>query len=163
MLRSRVASVITLALVFLCSGLALAKPVVDLRLQGVLVERAASGVETTTPVANVALKPGETVRYTIVATNRGSDPALGLRPSAKVPAGTAYEAGSAAASGAARVEFSLDGGQTWSAAPKVKVQTPAGVVEKNADPGLYTNLRWIVAKPLDPKSTLTYSYQVRVK
>ena len=164
MSRSRIASVITLALVFFCSALAVeAKPAVDLRLQGVLVERTADGVEKTIPVADVALTPGETVRYTIVATNRGTDAALGLRPSAKIPAGTAYEAGSAEASGAARVEYSLDGGKTWSAAPTVKVQTPSGIVEKKADPATYTAIRWAAATPLAPHASATYRYQVHIK
>jgi uncharacterized repeat protein (TIGR01451 family) len=140
-----------------------AKPAVELRLQGVLVEREASGAEKTTPVADAALKPGETVRYTIVATNRGTDPALGLRPVGKIPAGTAYEAGSAAGTSAARIEFSLDGGKTWSVSPKVKVKTADGIVEKDADPQTFTTIRWIVVKPLDPKSSYTYTYQVRVK
>ncbi len=164
MSRSRLVGVIALTLVLCCSALAAeAKPAVDLHLQGVLVERTAAGVEKTTPVEGVALKPGETVRYTIVATNHGTDAAIGFKPVAKVPTGTVYEPAGLAESCAAGHEFSLDGGQTWSASPKVKVQTPAGIVEKPAAPQTYTALRWIAAKPLAPKSSCTYTYQVRVK
>jgi uncharacterized repeat protein (TIGR01451 family) len=131
-------------------------------LQGVLVERAADGAEKTTPVADVALKPGETVRYTLVAVNRGTDPALGLKPIGKIPAGTSFEAGSAAGA-AARVEYSLDGGKTWSTSPTIKVQTPAGIVEKKADPSTYTAIRWTADKPLAPRAVAAYSYQVHIK
>lgn len=163
MTRSRIAGALALALVFLCSAVAVeARPAVDLRLQGVLVERSADGVEKTTPVADVTLKPGETVRYTILATNHGTDAALGLKPTGKIPAGTAFDAGSAAGA-AARVEYSLDGGKTWSTSPTVKVQTPNGIVEKKADPSTYTAIRWTADKPLAPRATAAYTYQVHIR
>jgi uncharacterized repeat protein (TIGR01451 family) len=141
---------------------ALAKPTVALHLQGALVERDASGSEKLTPIDGVALQPGETVRYTIVATNVGTDPALGLRPTARIPAGTAYDVGSASKN-AQRVEFSIDGGKTWSTSPMVRVQTQTGVVEKKADPSLYTMLRWVGGNAIGPKVTQVYSYAVRIK
>ena len=140
-----------------------AKPMVQLKLQGALVERDAKGAQTLTPVANAELKPGETIRYDIVATNAGTDPASKLLPTGRVPAGTEYEAGSASLSGASRVEFSIDGGKTWAVKPVVKVKTEAGVVDKAADPSTYTMLRWVNEKSLAPKASVTYSYEVRVK
>jgi uncharacterized repeat protein (TIGR01451 family) len=140
-----------------------AKPLVQLKLQGVLVERDAKGAEKLTPVANVELKPGQTIRYDIVATNAGTDPANKLLPTARVPAGTEYEAGSASISGASHVEFSLDGGKTWAAKPLVKVKTSVGEVERPADPAAYTMLRWVDEKSLAPKQSVTYVYEVRVK
>ncbi len=140
-----------------------AKPLVQLKLQGELVERDAKGVEKLTPIASAELQPGETVRYDIVATNVGSDPANKLVPTGRVPSGTIYEPGSATLSGASRIEFSLDGGKTWAAHPVVKVKTDAGIVEKPADPSLYTMLRWVNEKALVPNSSVTYSYEVRIK
>ncbi len=142
---------------------AYAKPNVQLKLDGELAHRDAKGVVTFVPVAGLALKPGDTVRYDIVATNQGTDPAKTLMPMGKVPSGTAYEAGTASATGALRVEFSLDGGKTWAVTPTVRVQTPAGVVEQKADPARYTMVRWIGGKPLEPHTAATYSYEVRVK
>jgi uncharacterized repeat protein (TIGR01451 family) len=109
------------------------------------------------------LAPGETVRYLIVATNAGSEAASHLVPQARIPAGTAYEAGSASYATDSHVEFSLDGGRTWAAKPLVKVQTPNGIVEKAADPSLYTAVRFARDNPLEPKTSVTYSYEVRIK
>jgi len=140
-----------------------AKPNVVLKLSGVLVERDQNGVEKTTAVEKAQLKPGDVVRYVIVASNAGTDAARNLVPIGQVPAGTAFMAGSAASKEVPHVEYSLDGGKTWSAAPTVRVHTPAGDVVKKADPAAYTSLRWVDDKPLAPKGSATFVYTVRVK
>lgn len=145
------------------AGSATAKPNVQLKLDGELVQRDAKGVEKFVPITSEALKTGETVRYDIVAMNVGTDPATKLMPVGRIPSGTKYEAGSASASGSLRVEFSIDGGKTWSKSPTIRVTTPTGVVLKPADPASYTEIRWIAAKPLAPKASVSYSYEVRVK
>lgn len=139
-----------------------AKPIVQLKLQGALVEHDANGVEKLAPLS-ASLAPGETIRYDIVASNVGTDPAAKLVPMGRIPAGTEYEAGTASLSGAARVEFSIDGGKTWALKPLVKVKTDAGIVEKPADPSAYTMLRWVNEKSIAPKQSVTYSYEVRIK
>lgn len=142
---------------------AFAKPNVQLKLDGELVQLDAKGAEKLVPVSSVALKPGETIRYDIVASNVGPDAAKTLMPIGKIPAGTAYEPGTASVSNASRVEFSIDGGKTWSVSPTIKVQTPSGIVEQKADPSRFTAIRWIGAKPLLSKSSVAYSYEVRIK
>jgi uncharacterized repeat protein (TIGR01451 family) len=140
-----------------------AKPNVVLTLSGVLVERDRNGAETTTAVEKAQLKPGDVVRYVIVASNSGADPARNLVPIAQIPAGTAFQPGSASFKDAGHVEYSLDAGKTWSAAPTIKVHTAAGDVVKKADPATYTSLRWIDGKPLASKTSTTFIYVVRVK
>jgi uncharacterized repeat protein (TIGR01451 family) len=140
-----------------------AKPNVVLKLSGVLVERDQNGTERVTAVEKVQLKPGDVVRYVIVASNAGADPARNLVPMGQVPAGTAFQAGSASMKDAAHIEYSLDGGKTWSSAPTIRVHTPAGDVVKKADPATYTSVRWIDDKPLVPKGSATFVYVVRVK
>ena len=143
---------------------AFASPNVALHLSSSVVGKDAKGNATIDPIdSDTVLKQGETVRYDIVATNNGSDPALSLKPVGKIPPGMLYEAGTASAAPASIVEFSLDGGKKWSKLPTIKVTTPKGVVEKPADPATYTMVRWILQKPLAPKASVTYSYEVRVK
>jgi uncharacterized repeat protein (TIGR01451 family) len=142
---------------------AAAKPSVMLKLSGVLVTKDAKGAEKTTPVTDVQVKSGETIRYVITATNKGDQSALKLTPVGKIPVGTAYEAGSASSAYASRIEYSLDGGKVWSIKPTVTVHTPKGDLVKPADPATYTNLRWIADKPLVPNGAVNYSYAVRVK
>jgi uncharacterized repeat protein (TIGR01451 family) len=153
------------AAVFALTGTAAvnAKPIVQLKLQGSVVEHDANGAEKLVSVSDTVLKPGETVRYDIVATNAGPDPAAKLVPLGRIPTGTEYEEGSASLSSAARIEFSIDGGKTWAVKPLIKVKTDAGIVEKPADPSLYTMLRWVNEKALAPKASVTYSYEVRIK
>jgi uncharacterized repeat protein (TIGR01451 family) len=162
--RLTFAFVLTAIFAVFGTTVAMARPVVNLKLQAALVAHDDKGVEKLVPVVdNSGLKPGDVVRYVIVASNSGSDAATKLIPQGKIPEGTAYQAGSASVSDALHVEFSLDGGKTWSVKPTVKVQTAAGLVEKPADPSLFTALRWIGAKPLLPKTSETYTYQVRIK
>jgi uncharacterized repeat protein (TIGR01451 family) len=140
-----------------------AKPIVVLTLQGALVERDAKGAERLTPLASAVLKPGDLVRYDVVATNSGADPASHLIPVARVPVGTTYEAGSASIAAAARIEFSLDGGKTWSSKPSIVVKTSSGTLEKAAPVTAYTALRWVDDTTLAPNRSVAYSYEVRVK
>lgn len=141
---------------------ALAKPVIALHLSGVVVAKDGKGAEKLTPISEASIVPGLTIRYLISATNQGDQPALNVVPLGKIPNGTEYLADTASAN-ATRVEFSLDGGKTWSQHPTVTVHTPTGDVVKPADPATYTALRWITNKPLASKAVALYSYEVRVK
>ena len=163
MLRVKFTAFFAVLLLASLVSVAQAKPVVTLKLSGLLVEHQANGAEQLVPVEKAVLKPGDEVRYVIVATNNGTDAAQNLVPIGRIPAGTVYEPGSASAKDGAQVEFSLDGGKTWSAAPTVKVHTAAGDVVKKADPSTYTAVRWVSAKPLPAKSAFNFAYAVHLK
>ena len=137
-----------------------AKPHVALHLSGDLIS-VVDGKTIAKPVADVVLKKGDLVRYTIVATNEGGAPAIALKPADSIPKQSAYVAGSASGAGGS-VEFSLDN-KHWSARPTVTVQTAHGPVTRAADPSTYVAIRWVVAHPLAPKHHVAYSYEVRVK
>ena len=154
--------IVCAAMVWFSSAIALARPEVVLHLSGATVQKTANGDKLTPLVPNVKLKSGEVVVWTILAANKGSDPALHLMPSDKIPAGMAFIAGSASTTGG-KPEFSTDDGKTWSSRPMVTVQTSTGPVTKPADPSLYTNIRWIADKPLAPKGSARFTYEVRVK
>jgi len=153
---------VCLAAIALSATAAFARPDVTLHLTGATVVKTAQGEKLVPVDPNVKLKTGEVVRWTIVGTNKGSDPALHFEPSDKIPAGMAYIAGSATTTGG-KPEFSTDQGKTWSSKPMVTVQTQTGPVEKPADPSAYTNIRWMADKPLAPKGSARFSYEVRVK
>ena len=152
-------SLVILALIL--PGIASAKPNVTLKLTGSVIAKAADGKVTRSPLASA--KPGDQIEWAIVAANAGDTPAMKLATVERVQAGTAYVAGSAHA-GHARVEFSLDGGRTWSAAPTVAVRNADGTTTvRKADPSLYTALRFVADGALAPKGSESYSYEVRVK
>ena len=151
------------AVVLLSASAAFARPDVVLHLSAAVVEKAPGGAERVVPLEPSAkLKTGQVVRYTISAYNQGSDPALHLSPVGKVPAGMAYVAGSASDS-VTHIEFSIDGGKTWSTKPLVTVESVAGPVTKLAEPSSFNAIRWTRGKPLTPKGSARFSYEVRVK
>lgn len=152
---------LVVAIVSTTAASALAKPNIQLRLTGVMVTRSADGHETATSLEKVTPKRGSLYRYTVVASNVGTDPALKVVTSEKVPNGTAFVAGSASKSPGVAIEYSIDG-KTWSAMPTISVYTPKGLVRRTADSSAYTALRWIAPK-VAPKSALTFTYEVRVK
>ena len=140
-----------------------AKPLLKLSLAGEIVSKDAKGQEQATPVDAASMPaPGQTLRYVITATNKGDEAARNVIPVGKIPRGTIYKSGSAS-SDSTRVEFSLNGGKTWAAQPKVTVHTPTGDVVKLADPSTYTAVRWLSEKPLAPQASTNYSYEVQVK
>jgi uncharacterized repeat protein (TIGR01451 family) len=150
------------AAIAFASGAAVAAPAVHVTLAGAIVARDASGAERLTPLAEREPAPGQRIRYTVMTENAGPDPARTVVSSARIPAGTRFEPGTAAASGPASVEFSLDGGKTWSARPLVKRHTPAGDVTVAADPSAYTTIRWAAAK-LGAHERERFTYEVTVR
>jgi uncharacterized repeat protein (TIGR01451 family) len=140
---------------------ALAQPNVALKLNGYVVQHGADG-DKLVPVERAQLKPGDVIKYVIVASNAGGEAARNLATVGRVPAGTSFY-GAPATAGAARAEYSLDGGKTWSAVPMVKAHTASGDVLAKADPATYTAVRWVESKPLAPKSSVAFAYEVRVR
>jgi len=143
---------------------AFAKPTVALKLVGMISEKAADGKMALVPVESVQPKPGEAIHYTITATNTSAEVAKAFIAQGRVPAGTAYEAGSSAIPAPGHIEYSLDNGKAWSAKPLVAVKNPDGTtVMKPADPATYTNVRWISGKDLAAHASASYTYIVLVK
>lgn len=160
MYRALVATLMTAA-VFLCALPAQARPVVKLQLSGSLVERSAKGGEKLVSMEHIVLKSGEIVRYTILASNTGTDPALELTPVGRIPSGTRYIAGSAHGS-TSDVEYTLDG-KTWSAHPLQSKTQNGKVVHAPADASMFTALRWHMKTALAAHKATSFTYEVRVK
>ena len=157
-MRLLIALSLALCCVPFTAAAAQAKPNVVLKLSGVVVTRDASGNEKTVPIEQVQPKPGDVIRFTLIAANTGDQAAKNLVPLDRIPSGTSYVAGSANG----HAEFSLDG-KAWSATPAVRAHTASGDVLKKADPATYVAVRWLSDKPLAPKSSETFVYLVRVK
>ncbi|MEA2690248.1 MAG: hypothetical protein QOD51_2855 [Candidatus Eremiobacteraeota bacterium] len=151
-----------LVVLALSPALASAKPVVALTLSGSYVTKNDDGTPRFVPVERERARPGDRIRWQIDAKSTGDQPARGFAAVGRIPAGTAFVAGSQSASGA-HVEYSLDGTRTWSASPIVIVQTPAGPVTRKADPAKYTAIRWLGGPPLAPGSVTRYTYEVTVR
>lgn len=148
-----------LATVFIFSAAAFAKPNVKLVLSQVLVTHV-NGKTVLSDVPSDGAKRGSTLRYTIVASDVGDQPALQFEPVGNVAAGEQFVAGSASTN--APVQYTLDK-KVWSTHPMVDVKIPNGkTVKRPADPSTYAAVRWIVGK-LNPKKPQSFTFEVRVK
>ena len=142
-------------------AVASARPIIALNLSASVVHHDADGTTKLMPATGVTLKPDDVVRYSIVASNSGDRAAEGVRPMDEIPAGTAFVAGSAAGPGT--VEFSLDHGKTWSAAPTVTVHDATGEHTVKAAPASYTAIRWTTPAPLKAGASEHFAFDVAVK
>jgi uncharacterized repeat protein (TIGR01451 family) len=114
--------------------------------------------------SKIQVKPGDQLRFTVVANNEGSKAAQNFALVQPVPKGTVLVLNSAAASTAAAVTYSIDAGTSFVAQPMVKVTEPDGkIVEKPAPAEAYTHIRWSANAPLAPAATAKATYQVAVR
>ena len=105
------------------------------------------------PVTKVT--PGDTIVYTIAASNISSTPISKLVVNQKIRPGTSYVLNSATPIKGADLTFSIDGGKTYTAKPIIDKQ-PA-VASK------YTNVRWAFVGSIAPKSQSNVSYEVQIR
>ena len=160
--RLLLVSVVSAAAIAAAIQSANAAPAVALKLTGAILERDAAGTAREIPLtASERAMPGQTLRYTIVALNKGNEAARALTPLGRIPAGTAYVSASAPPA-SARLEFSLDG-VGFSERPMVVVDGPNGPERRPADPARYVAVRWAGVKLLPPGGSQSFSYTVRVK
>jgi uncharacterized repeat protein (TIGR01451 family) len=152
---------LVLSVMLPCAAAAAAtKPNVELHLSGSIVS-VTNSTTTYLPIDR-PLKAGETVRYTIVADNSGTAPAVGLVPMARVPERSVFVRVAPAAS-AVRVEYTLDG-KEWSAQPTILVKNPDGTTHRVPAPlTMYKAVRWVVPGALAAKHSLTFAYEVQVQ
>src|SRR5438132_11813627 len=81
---------------------------------------------------DVVARPGDVIRYALVFTNVTAGPVRNIQFVDPIPAGMVYVLGSATGDRPVRVEYSIDGGKSYSARPVIavvedgkNVQTPA--------------------------------------
>ena len=135
---------VTLLAVILFGGVVRAEPVVQLAFSGVVLQKTASGAVETMSLRGLTLHSGQRVRLTVDARNVGTSAALGFEPSAPIPSGTTLVPGSATATDGAP-QFSADGTHwTATATPQTRA------------------IRWIVKRPVAPRATVRFNYEVIV-
>ena len=105
---------------------------------------------------------GDVVEYRLVFTNITGRPVDNIQFTDPLPEGMHYLQGTA---GADRedvdVEFSLDGGTSYSERPMVEVVVDGRTELRPASPEVYTNIRWTVHGEVQPDASVTAAFQVR--
>ncbi len=108
--------------------------------------------------------PGDILVYTITYQNTGGVPAVDAQIINPLSRGVIYLAESAEGQDA-EITCSVDNGRTWHTPPiMLTVQKPGGIVERTPVPtDRYTDIRWIIKKPLQPGQSGHVSFKVTVK
>ena len=110
-----------------------------------------------------ALLPGDVVLYRLRFTNQRPDSVRQVVFQNAVPAGLEYVAGSAGADRTdVTVEFSVDGGATYTAAPQTEVMVEGRPEMRPAPPETYTHIRWTLSGWLASQAELTAEYRARL-
>lgn len=115
-------------------------------------------------VATDSVEPGQTVEYVMKYSNVSDQALSQIRVQGPVPAEMIYVAESASKASGVLLEFSVDGGQTFSVPPvKYQKQLEDGsIVEATATPDLYNLVRWTIAT-LAGNDATSLKYRVSVR
>jgi uncharacterized repeat protein (TIGR01451 family) len=108
------------------------------------------------PISGKAsVRPGDVIRYTVVAKNNSHCPLKNLILKQPIPRGTNYLKDSATAVEGAQLLFSIDGGKTFVSNPKID--------DKPAPATAYNYLRWKFRRDVPTNSQVKTSYKLQVK
>ncbi|HEX4933519.1 MAG TPA: hypothetical protein VFV33_10100 [Gemmatimonadaceae bacterium] len=107
--------------------------------------------------------PGDQLRYRLRFTNTTAGPVRNVRFDNPVPRGLSFVPASARADreGVA-VEFSIDGGRTFSAAPSIEVVENGQRTRKPAPASMITDIRWSVSGGLAVGEQVVAEYRAAV-
>lgn len=141
-----------------------AAPELQVKLEGQVQVVAEGEVSWAALADGAAAKPGELIRYQVELANIGDDEAQ--RPSAlgRIPAGTLFVLESATSGPDLLVEYSIDGGNTFSQQPTIVVEDEDGNKRTVPAPAsLYTTIRWTWNDPIASGDSTSVFYQVQVR
>ena len=106
--------------------------------------------------------PGDVVEYRLVFTNITGRPVNNIQFTDPVPEGMHYLQGTAGADReGVDVEFSLDGGTSYSELPMIEVVVDGRTELRPASPEDYTDIRWTVHGEVEPDARVAAAFQVR--
>jgi len=108
-------------------------------------------------------KPGDVIEYRISFTNHTGGSLRDVVFDDPIPAGLVYvEASAGAERSDVMVDFSIDGGASYSPAPEVDVQEGGGWVTKPAPTDRYTHVRWTLRQSVGPGEEVRATFRARI-
>lgn len=112
---------------------------------------------------STALLPGDVVHFRLLFTNVNEFPVQRVEFKDPIPTGLRYVASSAKVDRAdILVEYSIDGGETFSAQPMIEVIEDGRPVMRPAPAERYTHIRWLVQGWVQPGAQVTAEFQAKL-
>jgi uncharacterized repeat protein (TIGR01451 family) len=112
---------------------------------------------------SVVVQPGNVLRYTMTSESPNQKTVKNFVATQPIPNKTVYVLSSARGNGAT-LSFSIDGGKTFVASPKVKIKLENGKEELRPAPATrYTHVRWNYGQKSIPVASIKASYEVTIK
>jgi len=111
---------------------------------------------------NAMARPGDVLGYSLAFTNTTSGTVNNVQFVDPLPRGLVYRTGSARADKSVRIEYSIDGGKSYTARPMIAVTEAGRRVEKPAPAESYTHIRWTMSGPLASGAQVTAGFQAEV-
>jgi uncharacterized repeat protein (TIGR01451 family) len=102
---------------------------------------------------------GDTLHYRLTFSNTQSGPIRNVQFDNPIPKGLSYVDVSAKASTQARIEFSIDGGESYSGQPMVEVVENGVRRNVPAEPAQYTHVRWTATGAVAPGATVVAEFR----
>lgn len=110
-----------------------------------------------------ALLPGDVVEYRLVFTNLNATPVRSIELKDPIPSGLRYVIASAKTDrDDTLIEYSIDGGTTYSAQPMIEVMVDGKPQQRPAPAQRYTHVRWTVQGSVQPGAQVTAEFQARL-
>ena len=110
-----------------------------------------------------ALYPGDVIHYRLVFTNITDVPVRKIVFNDPLPAGLRYVGESAASDrDDVVIDYSIDGGATYSAQPMIEEIVDGTRVRKPAPPDRYTHIRWRIEGWVQPGAQVTAEFRAKL-
>jgi uncharacterized repeat protein (TIGR01451 family) len=109
------------------------------------------------------LMPGDVVRYRLKFTNVTTHAVKSVVFDNPLPAGLRYQAGTAAADrNQVSIQYSIDGGKSYSAQPMIEVEVDGKRVQRPAPAEMYTHIRWSVQGSVLPGAVVHAEFRAQL-
>ena len=131
------------------------------RVEREVVVTQADGSQTVQRLAADEVTPGETIIYTLDYVNTQSDAVSDLVLAMPVPDEIVFDEGSADRAGA-RVEYSADGGQTFSDRLALMVRMEGGATRSAGSEDI-TTVRWTLSEAVQPGERGEVTFRGRLR
>jgi uncharacterized repeat protein (TIGR01451 family) len=153
-----------LVLAICSSGAWASGPDVKVELQGSYQTADRPVVQWAALQEGTKVAPGDRILYSVEISNQGDREASNPIAFGPIPAGTRFVTGTATADPRLKVEYSIDGGKSYSPSPTVTIPGKDGKPQMVPAPAeRYTTVRWMwkVGLPAGAKETVSYQVEVR--